>query len=223
LQELPKPLSGIVWDNVVHISPRTATQLKVEEGRHLRVGDVIGPVHITPGHADACATVFLGQGRRLGTVASGVGLDAYGLSTWESPFSCAAELQVVEGQTELAAIQWVHGFEGRRPIEEYAVGQKIDREPLSEGFTLYDLTTEEELGPQWGMSIDLSRCIGCNACVAACVAENNIPVVGKDQVYVGRIMHCLSIDTYQVGDEANPRTYFQPLPCMHCETATSEP
>lgn len=239
LQELPNPHSSVVWDNTVMISPAMAERMKLQDGDHVSVvanGQTVqGPVAITPQHADGCATVYLGGGRTLGgNVAEGVGFNVYPLVDPSSPWLTQGSLTKTGGHTDLVMLHEHHGMEGRDIIHVFTLDSWEAMPELPPGpvdRTLYNQTAEWDKSfgrPQWGMVIDLSTCIGCNACVTACQAENNIPVVGKDQCRLGREMHWLRIDRYyadRAGTSSldNPRTYFQPVPCMHCETAPCEP
>jgi molybdopterin-containing oxidoreductase family iron-sulfur binding subunit len=194
-----------------------------------------------PGHADDTVTVYLGGGRtHAGHVGSGVGLNAYPLRTTEQPwFATGAKLTQLDATEIVACTQVHHSMEGRdlvrvatfdefaknpRATQEQHLEEQRDKylradEPLS-FYPDVDLTAAEQ---QWGMSIDLTSCIGCNACIAACQAENNIPVVGKEQVAFGREMHWLRVDRYLEGPAESPTSFhFQPLPCMHCENAPCE-
>jgi MoCo/4Fe-4S cofactor protein with predicted Tat translocation signal len=251
LQELPKPLTKITWDNVALVSPKTAAALggvRTEQsasGHHtdvaeLRLGGrtVKAPLWVLPGHADGTVTVHLGHGRRrAGQVGTGVGFDAYALRTSDAPWT-AGGLEVVKtGETaRIACTQdhWTmdataHAQAKERHIvravtlaelaEDPEAVQKI-AEPLKPGLSMYP--PHEYEGHAWGMTVDMSACVGCNACVAACQSENNIPVVGKDQVGRGREMHWIRVDRYYEGPPESPDTFHQPVLCMHCENAPCE-
>jgi molybdopterin-containing oxidoreductase family iron-sulfur binding subunit len=188
------------------------------------------PVWIAPGHADGCATVYLGYGRkRAGRVGSGAGFNMYATRTSAAPWhGDGLELRRTGEQYVLACTQFHHNMEGRDllrvgSLEEYRRDPNFAREAGAHekrSATLYPPYRYE--GYAWGMAIDLNACIGCNACVVACQAENNIPVVGKTEVTRGREMHWLRIDRYYQGDLDHPETYHQPVPCMQCENAPCE-
>jgi molybdopterin-containing oxidoreductase family iron-sulfur binding subunit len=227
LQELPKPLTKVTWDNVVATSPALARELGVENGDHvaIAIGDttVSGPAWLLPGQPERTATVFLGYGRtRAGRVGDGCGYDAYPLVTAASPFHVAgASIRRGDGHTDIATTQYHASMAGAdfvRVVPRAEMDQQL--EPDESQPTLYSGWNYGD--PSWGMVIDLDTCIGCNACITACQAENNVPVVGKDQVAMGREMLWLRVDRYYEGPEDNPQTYFQPVPCMHCEQAPCE-
>jgi Fe-S-cluster-containing dehydrogenase component len=196
----------------------------------LRGRTVEGSVWILQGQPDDSVTVHLGWGRtRSGRAGNGAGFNAYQLRTSDALWS-APGLQVkrVGGTFPLATTQMVQSMEGRALMISDTVDRyrrepdfvKKETEDAPKGLTLYPAW--KYTGHAWGMSIDLTRCVNCNACVVACQAENNIPVVGKDQVLNHRAMHWLRIDTYYEGDIANPRAMYQPVPCMQCENAPCE-
>ena len=235
LQELPKPLIKIVWDNAALLSPATAERLNVinedvieikSEGRAIRA-----PVWISPGHANDSITLFLGYGRtRAGTIGSNRGYNAYSLRTSASPWIVKnAEVRKTGGRYALVSTQEHHSMENRNLVRHASVTEyaerpdfvDAEREAPPRELTLYPEYAPEEYA--WGMAIDLSTCIGCNACVIACQAENNIPVVGKIEAGRSREMHWLRIDRYYQGDIHQPETFFQPVMCMHCEDAPCEP
>ena len=247
LQELPKPITKLTWDNAVLVSPATAARLGSTDrpdatgGEHGQiVSDVVelryrgrtvrGALFPVEGHPDNCATVHLGYGReRGGRIANGTGFNANLLRTSDAMWH-GVGLQIVKtgDRLSLACTQFHHQMENRQPVrattrEELAKNPRIvherDETPAS-NVTLYPDYKYE--GYKWGMAIDVNSCIGCNACVVACQAENNIPVVGKEQVLKGREMHWLRVDTYNQGAANDPETYFQPVPCMHCENAPCE-
>jgi Fe-S-cluster-containing dehydrogenase component len=240
LQELPKPLTKLSWDNAALLSPATAQTLGVENEDvvelRLQGKSVLIPVWILPGQADQSVTVYLGHGRRrAGRVGTGVGVDVYGLRTsnglW---FSHGLEIVKTSERRRLAAMHHHFSMEGRDLIrggtlEEYkkdpafarglhdAHADSLIPEPAPQA------AHEHGEGYAWGMAININTCIGCGACVAACQAENNIPIVGREQVLASREMHWLRIDRYFEGeDTANPAVDFQPVPCMHCEKAPCE-
>jgi molybdopterin-containing oxidoreductase family iron-sulfur binding subunit len=239
LQELPKPLTKLTWDTAALVSPALAEQ------RDLRSGDIIElryrgttvkmPVLIAPGQPEQSVTVHFGYGRRLaGRVGSSTDetaqFNAYLLRTSDAPwFGSGLEIRKTGERYLLATTQEHHAMEERHPVrvarlDDYAQHPEIihamgHKPPKT--LTLYPEHVYNEY--KWGMTIDLTSCTGCSACVMACFAENNIPVVGKDQVSRGREMHWLRVDTYYSGaDIDNPETYFQPVPCMQCETAPCE-
>jgi MoCo/4Fe-4S cofactor protein with predicted Tat translocation signal len=249
LQELPKPITRLTWDNAALVSPATAVRLglKVDamedttevvrlsyRGRSLRL-----PVWIVPGQADDAVTVHLGYGRtRAGRVGDGLGASAYALRTAAAPwFDSGLKVAGTGERARLAAMQHHQLMENRHLVRVATIGgfrakpdfaHEGEEEP-GRDYTLYKdpepqrRHEEQGEGNAWGMAINLNTCIGCGACVVACQAENNIPVVGKEQVIRGRNMHWIRIDRYYEGeDKSNPPTYFQPVPCMHCEKAPCE-
>lgn len=248
LQELPKPLSKLTWDNAALIAPRLAEKLAVdsEDLLELTVGSrkVVLPVWVLPGQADDTITVHLGFGRRRGgRVANGVGVDAYVARTSDALDQAVTTAVKVEGNYPLASTQHHHmletnNLEGREAerrklihtatVGAFQAGEvhlREHREKHSEVAQKAQMFPDWEYPASlhaWGMSIDLAACTGCNACVIACQAENNIPVVGKDQVAVGREMQWLRIDRYYFGDLDQPELHNQPLPCMQCERAPCE-
>ena len=234
LQELPKPLTKLTWDNVALISPNTAQRLGLakEDLVELRYRgrSVLAPVWVMPGHADEAVTVSLGYGRwRAGRIGTSLGFNAYALRTSDAPwFGTGLEIHKTGGRYLLATTQEHFRMEGRNlvraaTLEEYLThpgfAHALGHEPAP-GQTLYPLYAYP--GYAWGMAIDLNTCIGCSACVVACQAENNIPIVGKIEVERGREMHWLRIDRYYKGELDAPETYYQPVLCMHCEMAPCE-
>jgi MoCo/4Fe-4S cofactor protein with predicted Tat translocation signal len=248
LQELPKPITKLTWDNAVLMSPRTAERLKVggtpatTGGEHGQItSDVVelryrgravqGAVFPVVGHADDSITLHLGYGRRRGgRVAAGAGFNANEIRTSDA-LSFGSGIEIVKtGRTyPLACTQYHHLMEGRGLVRAVTRDEFLrDPRSVQEGaapvpapsLTLYP--EYPYAGYKWGMAVDVNACIGCNACVVACVAENNVCVVGKDQVTRGREMHWLRIDTYYRGSLDRPETYFQPVPCQQCENAPCE-
>ena len=228
LQELPRPLTKIVWDNPLLIAPRLAQSLRLANGdlAQLAVGEqsVVAPVWLVPGQAPDCVTALLGSGRRAaGSVGNGHGIDFYPLTG--SP-AAAVTLHKVAGHASLACTEH-HNLLLDTPAEILRHGtltQFIADPHFAAGAPapprLY--RTDPPGAAAWGMSIDLNACIGCNACTLACQAENNIPVVGKQEVIAEREMHWLRIDRYYAGEAAAPQSFFQPVMCMHCEEAPCE-
>jgi molybdopterin-containing oxidoreductase family iron-sulfur binding subunit len=245
LQELPNSLTKLTWDNAALIAPATAERLHLiafrarddVSGRvpivELRHGGrtIRTPVWLAPGQAPDTLTLHVGYGReRAGRIASGIGVDVNALRESAAPdIVTGVELVSTGDTTELACTQDHWTLEGRNIVRETTVEQfekdpafvkKMEHQPIS-GLTIYS-NYDYSKGYQWGMTIDQSVCTGCNSCVVACQAENNVPVVGKAQVLNGREMHWLRVDRYYTGELDNPGTYHQPMPCQQCETAPCE-
>jgi molybdopterin-containing oxidoreductase family iron-sulfur binding subunit len=234
LQELPRPLTKVVWDNPLLIAPALAQRLNLKSGDRVSLTveekQLTAPVWVMPGQSPECITALLGSGRRAGgTIGTGQGVDFYPLTARAGPVSLRAE----PGRVDLASTVH-HTLLLETPPEEilrhgtlaqFAANPRfIDAGELPaqerDEPRLYD---SAPAGPAaWAMSIDLNACIGCNACVIACQAENNIPVVGKAQVLREREMHWLRIDRYLSGSGDAPESFFQPVMCMHCEQAPCE-
>ena len=234
LQETPEPISKVCWDNYASVSPKFA------EDNFLKTGDVILiddkleiPVLIQPGQKYGTISVALGYGMEIaGKAARGIGSNGYSL------------INILGGQRiyhknvnftktgkihELAMTQTHHSMEGRPIIreanlEEYlenpSAGNEIREKIKKHLDSLYEGHTYK--GHHWGMVIDLNSCIGCNACVVACTSENNVPVVGREEVKNSREMHWIRIDRYYSGDPENPSVYQQPVMCQHCDNAPCE-
>ena len=233
LQELPKPLTKVVWDNLLTIAPAMAAREGLQTGdvASLDVGGnhVEGTIWVLPGQADHVVGATLGFGRRVpGLLCDGIGYNAatlrgVGDDAWVLG---GAVLGKTGRSVKLATTQEHDTMEGNDFIRVQREGAAPVGETTS--WSQPSLYTEPRPleGPQWGMVIDLDACIGCNACVVACQSENNIAVVGKEQVELGREMHWLRVDRYYEGSTETPqdtiRTRFQPVPCMHCENAPCE-
>ncbi|MBL8087341.1 MAG: TAT-variant-translocated molybdopterin oxidoreductase [Chthonomonas sp.] len=215
LQELPKVMTTLTWENAALISPSMAQTLDVRDGDHVSVevsgGRVVIPAMISVGHPDDSVTLHLGYGRtEIGSIGEGAGANAYfvrsSTTLWHAD---DATIKRASGRSELALTQTHHSMEGRDILKAATVAEFLQNPTLhtegdelgkkaEEGIEMFpSYKTEFPFeGPQWGMSIDLNVCTGCHACVTACQAENNIPVVGKDQVRKGREMHWIRIDRY---------------------------
>lgn len=235
LQELPKPLTKLTWDNALLIAPSLARDLDLENeelvtitqgARQLRL-----PVWIVPGQAAGVVTLHLGYGRNSGgRVSSGPGFNAYTLRTAdEFWFGNDIRLAKTGERFSLACTQEHHLMYGRELVRAGTLSEQQSHAEHPSFMHEHQPPDNPSLLPKWeydgykwGMVIDTTACVGCNACVVACQSENNIPVVGKEQVSMGREMHWLRIDTYYHSAADNPETAFQPLPCMHCEKAPCE-
>jgi molybdopterin-containing oxidoreductase family iron-sulfur binding subunit len=256
LQELPKPVTKITWDNVVLVGPRTARQIGIsdearddlENRRHTRMVDVEYrgvtmrmPLWVVPGHAENAATIYYGYGREHGgavAVEKGKGFNTYALrfsdalsggsgarisltSAPEYPIACTQEHQSIDpkvvGERDIVRAAT---FEEYQKNPHFAREREAPAVPDAEQmYPLYDYSKQHA----WAMVIDTTVCTGCNGCVQACQAENNIAVVGKEEVVREREMHWLRIDRYWRGNPENPETFHMPVPCMQCETAPCEP
>jgi molybdopterin-containing oxidoreductase family iron-sulfur binding subunit len=231
LQEIPRTHSKLVWDNAAYVSPASAKSLGVEAGDRIEIAAggrrIEAPVWVLPGQADDTIALALGYGRRrAGRVGNGVGFDAYPLRSSDAPWSLqGVAVKKQDGEHVFATTQNHARMEDREPVRRVDASQlgKLRQEPLE------DTKPPETLYPEWrydsyrwAMVVDLTACIGCNACTIACQAENNIPTVGKDEVRRGREMHWIRVDRYYEGPAGTPRTHFQPVPCMQCENAPCE-
>ncbi|WP_298955189.1 TAT-variant-translocated molybdopterin oxidoreductase [uncultured Methylobacterium sp.] len=227
LQELPKPLTKLVWGNAVTIAPALAAREGIAQGDVVAVTAggrrIEGPAWILPGQADGTVGVSLGYGRRLPEqLPDGLGYDAAPLLGAAGP---AALARTGRRDATLATTQNHGTMEGHAFVRVQAPGA---RQP--EAATPASLYPPAPTSPEgrfrderaWGMVIDLDACIGCNACVTACQSENNIPVVGREEAALGRWLHWLRIDRYYEGGLDAPATHFMPVPCMHCEQAPCE-
>jgi len=235
LCELPAPMTKIVWDNAAYLSPKTAADLGVTSGDVIELSregaSATIAAWILPGHADGSVTVSLGWGRTdAGRYGNGRGFDVNRLRSVESlHFTDGVAVRNTGARHELTQTQDHHSMEGR-PV---AIDATLDEYKATPNFSQFRSPTPRTLplwnrrdysqGHRWGMNIDLSACTGCNACVVACQAENNVATVGKDQVGRGREMLWLRVDRYFVGsDEADPKVAMQPLACVQCEEAPCE-
>jgi len=241
LQELPKPLTKLTWDNCVMVGPQMAERQKLNFKDVVEIEyngkKVKGPVWIQAGHPDNSVTLFLGYGRtKAGRVGTGTGFDIYPLRTSQNPWIASGVKLTSTGETyDLASTQGYQTMEtpdgSERPLvmettlEEYKKDPNFAKEgePPKE-LTLYhpELYDYSKETYSWGMAIDLSKCVGCNNCIVACQSENNIPVVGQYQTRRGRHMHWIRVDAYYNGPRENPKGFFQPVPCMQCESAPCE-
>ena len=244
LLELPDPVTKLTWDNAACVSPATARELGLEKEQVVRLSyggrSLEAPIWIVPGQADGTVRLELGYGRQAaGRIGNGRGVNAYALRTSAAPdFDGGLQLAATGATYPLSetqdhftvdelgievSAQRVPTLIREATLDEYKhhpefAKEMIEFPPLK---SMWEEHSYEE-GYQWGMSIDLNACTGCNACVVACQSENNIPIVGKEQVRAGREMHWIRIDRYFRGEIEDPETVFQPVPCMQCENAPCE-
>ncbi len=259
LQELPKPLTKVTWDNVGLISPNTAKRLGLNQGvdKEELVGGSQGttfvntkggnlfsdlvtltyqgaeldkpvPMWIAPGQPDDVITIFMGYGRsRSGRIGTGIGYSAFNAQHSGAMWFGAGNVNKTGEQATIASTQIHFNMEGRDllrvwNINDYENEVKYGHQHDEADASLYPGFKYN--GSKWGMTIDLNSCVGCNACVIACQSENNIPVVGKEQVERSREMHWMRIDAYYSGDDVNnpDGPHFQPVLCQQCENAPCE-
>jgi Fe-S-cluster-containing dehydrogenase component/anaerobic selenocysteine-containing dehydrogenase len=238
LQELPDPVSKVTWGNYAAIAPAVASRLGVDSGdvvvldagtRRIEV-----PVHVQPGQSPRAISVAVGYGRtRAGRVGHGVGANVYPLVqvlAGMRRYSGAGVTVERAGRLDpLAATQTHHSMEGRTIVQqttlaEWVASRSAGHAGREEPSEVPSLWTERPPGAHaWGMVVDLNTCTGCSACVTACQAENNVPVVGKDEVRRGREMHWIRIDRYYTGSADDPEAVVQPMMCQHCNHAPCEP
>jgi MoCo/4Fe-4S cofactor protein with predicted Tat translocation signal len=258
LQEVPKPVTSISWDNAALMGYRTLAKLGLAESDVIAIesngNTVMAPVLAVPGHAEGSITLPLGYGRRnAGRVGGGLGFNAYAIrSSGNLLFASGAKVTKTKQTYEFCVTKshytdhrsiaaggdgsGTHSLEGNealtRGIIRYATFDEFKQHP---NFAHEDEAVAEDPEPDnsmfsnwrydknaWGMAVDMNSCVGCNACIVSCYAENNIAVVGKHNVKTGRIMQWLRIDTYFEGDLDTPRAHFQPMTCQHCENAPCE-
>jgi MoCo/4Fe-4S cofactor protein with predicted Tat translocation signal len=247
LQELPDPITKLTWDNAVLLSKSTAIALQIGDGDMVEITveerKLQAPVMIAPGHADYSLSLSLGYGRWvIGKVGRETGFNAYQLRTTSAPYyATRATVKLIQKNGhQLVQTQNHYSMEGRAIVREGSVAD-FNKNPAFAKTVWMDAEIPPNISlyshpplsapNQWAMSVDLNTCIGCNACVLACQAENNIPVVGKEQVHDGREMQWIRIDRYFAsaeGDKNNPHLeedpemVMQPMMCQHCENAPCE-
>jgi MoCo/4Fe-4S cofactor protein with predicted Tat translocation signal len=240
LQETPHPVSKVTWDNYLAIAPSTAAELQVENNDRLNIqtqyGEITMPAFVQPGMATNSVVVECGYGRTAaGPVGDGVGFNVQVLrhsqSGWQLPIS---KLEKAGGTYTLASTQehFVIDLEEKAAIIEkrhliqHGTVAKYKKDPdfiQAKKYDVFSIVDEWPYeGNKWAMAIDLNKCIGCNACVTSCSIENNVPVVGKDQVIRGREMQWLRIDRYYSGTADEARAHLQPMLCQHCDNAPCE-
>jgi Fe-S-cluster-containing dehydrogenase component len=235
LMELPDPVSKQCWENVAAISVIDAGKLNIRTGDLIKLSEgLILPAFIQPGQAEGTISVALGYGHtNSGKVCTGKGVNMY-------PFIRTEEGNRVYGfviekpentlkQSQLALTQVHYSMEGRLIVRDTVLSEYRKNPSSGNEFHAQFESTHKTLYPEvkydgfhWGLAIDLNACVGCNSCVIACQAENNIPVVGKDEVIRRRIMHWIKIDRYYSDNPDDPKVYFQPLACQHCDNAPCE-
>ncbi len=231
LQELPHPSTSIAWDNAALVAPATARRLRVENGDVVRISlggrGLEAPVWIDRGHVEEAVTLPLGYGREV-EPGERVGFDAGAIRRANAPWFDAGATIVPAGRRHrFAVVQEHHRMDGR-PLALAVTAASFDPHSLDEHRgplpTLFGEPAPAPFdhGHRWAMAIDLARCVGCAACVIACQAENNIPVVGREGVARGREMHWLRIDRYYEGEDDRPTVVSQPVACVHCEDAPCE-
>jgi len=246
LMELPDPMTRVTWENPVIVSPATAENLGVDGDDVVTISangkSIDATVYVLPGQPDGVLRIALGYGREgIGSIANGVGADAYELFTTKDGASITVTVEKTGKVNALACVQDHHIVDpvGKKRLAklvpdlvvegtfaEYLKDASVGARKVLSLSLWNEYSYENEPGKpylhKWGMAIDLTTCTGCSACVTACQSENNIPIVGKEQVYRGREMHWLRIDRYFKHNPNNPQAVHQPILCMHCENAPCE-
>lgn len=235
LQELPDPVTKICWDNFAAISPADAEVLGVSDDDVIRLKDGVElPVTVQPGQAPGTISIAIGYGRtRSGKVAEKVGTNGYKLSRFSNglrQFSFETDAPQKTGRkSALARTQTHHSMEGRAIVRESVLPAWLENPSSGNELHEYHNEHKKTLYPKvefeahhWALAVDLNSCIGCSACVIACQAENNIPVIGKREVMRRRIMHWIRLDRYYTGNADNPKIVHQPVMCQHCDNAPCE-
>ena len=234
LQELPDPVSKVTWDNYAAISVAFATDKNLKTGDVIKINNSIEiPVLVQPGQAKNTISIALGYGRTIaGKSGKDIGTDVYQLIEIEKFRKYSLKNISIEKTLktyELATTQSHDSMEGRDIVRETTIdeykensesGNERHKEIEKHHQSLYKEFKYE--GHHWAMAVDLNACTGCNTCVAACSIENNVPIVGKEEVLRAHEMHWMRIDRYYAGDPENPEVVRQPVMCQHCDSAPCE-
>jgi len=235
LQELPDPVSKVTWENYLAVPVAYASENGLENGDVVKInGTLEMPILIQPGQAVGTFGIALGYGRTdAGKVANGVGGNAYPfahLANGTVRYNLAGiSIETTGNNSQLALTQTHHNMEERAIVRETTLSEYLN-DPAS-GNEMHKKAEENDIslypereypGHHWGMAIDLTACTGCSACVIGCQAENNVAVIGKEEVTNRRIMHWMRIDRYYSDDEENPEVLHQPVMCQHCDHAPCE-
>ncbi|MDQ6710346.1 MAG: 4Fe-4S dicluster domain-containing protein [Candidatus Dormibacteraeota bacterium] len=233
LQECPKPLTKQVWGNALSLNPQEAAKLGLTSGDVVTLAangrQVEAPVIVEPGVADGVISLTLGLGRRnAGAIGTGIGANAFSIRTSASPWTIPKATIAKTGRrgeilTTQNVVRTPEDVRELYPLREFSGLGKPKVPSADSPPSLLPERPRPDDGHAWAMVIDASVCIGCNACVVACQSENNVAVVGPEEVARGRDMHWLRVDVYDHGTAAQPKPGFQPVPCMHCEHAPCEP
>jgi len=233
LQELPRPITKLTWTNAVLISAETAKKNSLENDDEVELSvqdrSVRGSVIIVPGQSENLITVHLGYGRtQAGRVGNRLGFNAYTIRRSSESYFSSVQMLKTGRKRPIFTAQHHFDMDSTKGRDLILYGD-LDQFKQNSEKVVRTRKEQESLvparpytGAKWGMSIDLNTCIGCNACMIACQSENNIPIVGQDEVARGRSMHWIRVDRYYRGDSGSPQFFFQPIPCMHCENAPCE-
>jgi molybdopterin-containing oxidoreductase family iron-sulfur binding subunit len=233
LHELPDPISKITWDNYACVSPKLAEKFELEEGTIVRISNLATtielPAHIQPGQHDDCVAIAMGYGRTsAGRAGNNIGVNGYPLVRFDNGTfqyqAAGITIEKTAAKVQLASTQ-LHQTLGGRPLikeftlDDYLKEHKAEEHPEESKSIWKDYQYGEH---KWAMVIDLNACIGCSACILSCQAENNVPVVGKDEVRRQREMHWIRLDRYTLGPDDNTRVAYQPVLCNQCDNASCE-
>ncbi|MBS1537457.1 MAG: 4Fe-4S dicluster domain-containing protein [Bacteroidetes bacterium] len=233
LQELPDPITKVTWGNIAAVSAKTAGEWGVKQGDVIRIstnnGSIEVPTFIQDGMADGVVSITTGYGRTQGgTILKNVGANVYKLlGLGESLGYIEITVEKTGKHEIIATTQGHNSIEGRDIVRDVTLAEFVsdnhehEHHLISNDLSIVDDYTYK--GHRWGMTIDMSACVGCSACTTACQVENNIPSVGKQEVINGREMHWIRLDRYySKDDKGNVETLFQPMLCQHCENAPCE-
>jgi molybdopterin-containing oxidoreductase family iron-sulfur binding subunit len=235
LQEMPDPITTTTWDNYWNMSPATATKLGLKSDDVIEVESngirLALPLNVQPGLHPDVITAAIGYGREAaGKIGDGVGRDVKIFVKGAQFAGMPANVHKTGRRYQVATTQWHNASENRPIVNDLSIAE-FRANPGASNHTDPHMRMEEVPtmwpkhkypGYRWGMAIDLNACTGCGSCIIACQAENNIPVVGRDNVRKSREMHWIRIDRYYSGSPENPDVVFQPMLCQHCENAPCE-
>lgn len=233
LQELPDPITKVTWDNYFMLSPKQATELGIKTGDVIEV-TISGvkaslPALAQPGVAYGVVAMAIGYGRSVtGKVGKAVGANAYPFYQFNETYRGSggnATISKTLKKRPLALTQTHHSMEGRdivreTTLKEWSKNPAAGSKPSVKLISMW--SDHSKKGQQWAMAIDLNKCTGCSGCIVSCNAENNVPVVGREEVKNRREMHWLRIDRYYKGDDNQPEVVHQPMMCQHCDNAPCE-
>jgi molybdopterin-containing oxidoreductase family iron-sulfur binding subunit len=229
LQECPDPVTKSTWGNPLNVSVADAGRLGLKDGDlvTLTAGGttLVTPIMVQPGQAPGVLALALGYGRTTGQVAKDVGLNAYPLMDPATPgLRRAVSLAKIRGHRELPVTQSHSRIEGHEIVHSFSLAEYAREAARPKHRGNPESLYRDQAFPEhkWGMTIDLAACVGCSACILACQSENNVPVVGPEQVAKGREMHWIRVDRYYLGRPENPRVVQQPMLCQHCDDAPCE-